>query len=606
MTKMKQKSSKQSEDFARIDRELTDIYRNSDGSMPNMKNFEKKKRGRFVSAFVFLLFSCAVLALVAWAGFFFFEPKSGFREQDVILAVTGDESVTPGGKIQFRVRYRNDQPVMLNNANLEIRYPAGFIFEGSSVSSTDERHDTWALGAIAAGEGGYVDIFGRYYGSVGEKQSVRAFLNYEPANFSSQFQKVANLNLIGDRIGVNLRIVAPAQAAVGSEVDLSVAVEKAPDFVEKIENLKLVMDQSSQFQIKSAKPVADKNSQNVWTVGDLSTTTRINLRGSFGGNENEMGVVKFSLIGRYGDGMTGEYVLSENSVTTTLAKTAISLSMAANGSMGSLALAPASDFNVGIVLNNAGSADISNARIRFILDAPSAKGKSIMAWSKIDDARDGTIDGEQLSETVRRGMVTWTSSEEKKLAKIKPGERVEINFNLPVKSPTDIDLGAFTTASGTAMVEVQFDEAGENKIISGNEIEIKYNSDLKFSTRDEVSSDGLVHDISWVLENSFHDLENLKLEADLYGDFEFDESALVVPAGEVKYDKEKKKLVWNIPQLPVAIDTAALQFRIKLTKINPTQTNLTSKVKIFAKDSRSGGEIMLAGDEVLLRVGNGE
>jgi len=104
------------------------------------------------------------------------------------------------------------------------------------------------------------------------------------------------------------------------------------------------------------------------------------------------------------------------------------------------------------------------------------------------------------------------------------------------------------------------------------------------------------------LENSFHDLVDISLEADLYGNIEFDETALVVPAGEVKFDAEKKKLTWKIPSLPIAVDTSALQFRVKILKANPSQTNLTSKVKLIARDVISGENILLSGDEVLLKV----
>jgi len=43
-----------------------------------------------------------------------------------------------------------------------------------------------------------------------------------------------------------------------------------------------------------------------------------------------------------------------------------------------------------------------------------------------------------------------------------------------------------------------------------------------------------------------------------------------------------------------------LKFSITMNQKNPSQTNLTSKVKIKAKDTVTGQDIILAGDEVLL------
>ena len=64
------KVSRKNEKEIEMERELNAIYSNGDGTMPDMKQFEQKKRGRFFTAFVILIFSCVILGGVAWAGFF--------------------------------------------------------------------------------------------------------------------------------------------------------------------------------------------------------------------------------------------------------------------------------------------------------------------------------------------------------------------------------------------------------------------------------------------------------------------------------------------------------------------------------------------------------
>src|SRR3989339_1541752 len=83
----------------KMTRELKEIYQNDDGTMPNMSNFSKKKSRGALRAFFTLIFTCAFLGAVAWAGFFVFQPKSGFAEKDVTLSISGEEQIVAGQEV---------------------------------------------------------------------------------------------------------------------------------------------------------------------------------------------------------------------------------------------------------------------------------------------------------------------------------------------------------------------------------------------------------------------------------------------------------------------------------------------------------------------------
>ena len=132
------------------------------------------------------------------------------------------------------------------------------------------------------------------------------------------------------------------------------------------------------------------------------------------------------------------------------------------------------------------------------------------------------------------------------------------------------------------------------------------NSDLGLEVRDEVSENlqgKELHTITWFLSNTFHELKDIELSADLYGDIEWQEEGFVVPAGEAVFDKDSDKLIWKVDSMPTSLDVLALQFAVVLKTKNPSQTNLSSKVKLKAKDTITGEVIMKAGDEILLTSG---
>jgi hypothetical protein len=70
------------------------------------------------------------------------------------------------------------------------------------------------------------------------------------------------------------------------------------------------------------------------------------------------------------------------------------------------------------------------------------------------------------------------------------------------------------------------------------------------------------------------------------------------PAGTVTYDPSSKKITWTIPEMPDSVDVLAWPFTIMLTKKNPTQNTLVSKVTITAEDTVTGQTISLTGNEI--------
>src|SRR3989338_7377385 len=109
----------------KVEDELIEIYENPDGTMPDMKHIEGRKHHRLGKAGLLLFLSCVFFAGIAWLGFFFFEPKSAFREDDVIVSFSGPEEVAPGEEVRYRIRYRNSQPIPLQSVAIQIRYPEG-------------------------------------------------------------------------------------------------------------------------------------------------------------------------------------------------------------------------------------------------------------------------------------------------------------------------------------------------------------------------------------------------------------------------------------------------------------------------------------------------
>ncbi len=602
----KKKGKRKNTDKEKIDNKITEIYENADGSMPDMQHFQKRKRNKFLSALLTLFGSIGLLAVVFWVVFFVFQTETSFSEEDVILSISGEETVVVGEELTYRVRYRNAQNTSLKNVVLQVHYPEGFVFAKSSLEPTGENNDKWDLASLSGQDSGYIDISGRMYGSLDQKQSFRAFLNYTPENFSSEFQKADTVAVGFDEIPIDFVIKHPEEVIIGSEVEIDITADLLLD--EPIENLAIEIEDNNIFNKKSSSLESDQFEDFVWSIAKLEDEFNLKVTGSFAKDTNEKtNSIKVKLIGwKDADKTIEPYIYAEKDVEFNFLETNLSANLVINGATKELNVEPGETLNSSVILKNAGDTPLKSVSVRTVFDAPSANKKSILNWSEILDEADGDIVGEQLNNETRRGIIAWDRGEILDLRQLDPGEELIIDFSLPIKSFENTDLSKFTTTNIEATLEVQYELEGEPKIYSSNPIKMKLNSDTEFEVRDEIGEKKgkEVHTVTWLLTNRFHELSDLRIEADIYGDVSVDKNKIDVPAGEIEYDNENKKLVWTIESMPVSLDVLALQFDIVINGTNPSQTNLTSKVSVQATDVISGERVVEVGDEILL--GSGE
>ncbi len=585
----------------KISKELEQIYKNDDGTLPDMGDFEKSKSNRLISAFVILLLSCLFLGAVAWIGFFVFSPQSSFKEEGVTLSITGDEQAMAGSEARYRIYYRNNQNVPLAKSVLQVRYPEGFVFAGSSREAVNEKKDEWAVGSLDKGDSGYIDIEGRIYGNVGQKQSIRVFFNYFPANFSSEFQKVASLNVEINESPVDLKVSGPSEAALGVKTEFLVEINlQSPT----TSNLVLLVESGGSFSISDSEPKADAGNQCQWTISELKENAKFVIRGFFQEDavNNESKIV-FKVLGWKDEKIDAEpYVFNTVEWPVKILKTDLSANLAINGAVSDISVEPGEALNASIILKNNGETALKNLQVKLILEMPSSKNLSILDWRQLNDISDGDVVGEQVNPQTRRGVITWDSRRIPALRQLASGKEANIDISIPIKDSTDTDLSQFTSYQGSAQAEITYQRESENKTLSSNLMKFIINSDLKFEVRDKISNSANKeeHAITWILSNSFHELKNIEVSADLYGDIAWQDAKLVVPAGKAEYNQAEKKLIWKIETMPVNVDVLALQFAIVLNTKNPSQTSLASKVKIKATDAITGQDIVKAGDEILL------
>lgn len=592
-----------SEKQTKLSRQLTQIYQDKEGRLPDMRKIKIKKSHTGFRNFFIIIVLGGLLAAAAWAGLFLMPNNKKFSEDQIKLLISGPQNVISGTSATYTISYENNQSVALKQATLNVQYPEGFVFTSSDVDSKNTGHTEWQLNNIGAHKKKEVAITGLAYGSLNQKQSWRAFLKYQPENFSSELQKASFLDVTIAKSPFSLAVSGPSKIIVGNAAEYTFTITK--EEASEINKLELKPSYPQNFFITSSSPALNKDKK--WIIEPNKTLSHdsaeisswvFKITGKFSSSTENTGDI-FGTLSTINN--NNSFALADVKATTELTQNDLDFNLAINGSLTNFSSKPGESLNITLSLKNQSANDLKNVTLKLTMDAPSEKKQSELDWSKIEDKFDGDVRGIQISNNLRRGEITWNKTKIPGLVKINKDQEISVDVQLPIKDAAAFSLSNPDIPSKiTALAEISFKDADNvSHTYSSNQIIITVNSDLKFEARDTVfgSGNGEKHAVNWVLTNNFHPLKNLVLSANIYGDTQV-ELPSPTPAGEVKFDTSNKKITWTIPEMPGSVDTLALPITITLNKVNPTQELLISKVHIQAEDTVTGEKLDFMGEEV--------
>ena len=128
-------------------RQLTKIYQDNEGHLPDMRKIKIKKNSSGFKTFLSFFF---------WPVYYrrlgpdFFTPNNKkFSEDQINLAINGPQNVTAGTTTTYKISYENNQGQALTKVTLNAQYPKGFVFLSSDPVSNNSGHTEWSLDKIA-------------------------------------------------------------------------------------------------------------------------------------------------------------------------------------------------------------------------------------------------------------------------------------------------------------------------------------------------------------------------------------------------------------------------------------------------------------------------
>ncbi len=583
----------------RIGEYLTNIYRDTNGNLPDMRRIAVKKNGSFLRSLTSLIVTLAVLVGLGWFGYFWWSGLNKNTNPVATVSITGPEHVTLGTTSTYVIVAQNTSDTAITKATLQVFYPAGFVYQTSDPAATNVGHNEWDIGALAAHTKKSITVSGQNYGTVDSDGSWRAFLTYQPVNFNSTLQQSASLSTTIDTSPFELSVSGPGQVTPGADAVFTFTLKNTGQW--QPASLYLTPALPANFVVTTSSPALDSHTRWVVTPSTSSSTVLIStytVRGSLTKSVDD--TMPFGAALTIPLGANNQlYELAHASISPTVIKNGLALNVAVNGNMSDGYTHPGDTLNVTILAKNTGSSDIKNATVKINFDAPSVKNQSMLAWNNLVDKNDGDVKGQQISPTLRRGTITWTAKQVASLAKLKPNDEVQIDMQLPIKTVKDFDISNLTASSSVVLAaSVSYTDASSTaRTIAAAPLTLIFNSDTAIEAHDAVS--GNAHTITWVLNNTLHTLKNIQVSATAYGDIAF--AADKPDGGTLVYDASGKTITWKIDALPDSVDVLTAPFTLTLNKVDPSQNILVGKIHLTATDSVTNQPIDLTADDISLK-----
>lgn len=550
-----------------LEDELTEIYSSDDrGIHRDMSRLERARGTTMRKFLVGMIVFFGALAAVAWAGFFFFSPTNDkFTGEDVTVSIDGPGEVKSGEETTYVVKYENGEGVALGTSALEVRLPKAFVV--TSTEPATENND-WHIGSIGPGKSGEVHITGVFLAGTGSELDVQAILTYRPADFNSEFQRVATRTLlVGDSV-MTTSVSGPDKVLPGDEVAIEFTYENTSpnDF----SDLVLRAEYPEGFIPTSSDPESEDGDFHEWRIdkvpaGEKGTVT---VHGNFA-SDAQGELVFGSTLGFLDDAETFQKQ-AENTFTTEVLQGELVTTLIMNGKTSDQPVRFGDTLRYAVTFRNTGESSLGNITLSVQIDSEPETG--LILWNQLEDENGGVRDG---------NTITWTSKQLRQLERLDANDEGVIEFLVPVSAEVpegaegDIQIKSHVTAKIESIDgDVVERETQSQPMVAHLLSDTALAGAARYFAEDSSPlgkgplppkvGQATTYRIVWHLTNALHDLSDLRLSTKLPQNVRYTGNSSV-DAGDLSFDAGEDKMIWTLNWLPTDVSDLNVAFDVEIT-----------------------------------------
>lgn len=583
-----------------LEQELHSIYDDQTGTPKrDMTRLDQARHSTAKRLLIGLSVFFAALAAVSWAGFFFFSPAGDkFDGEGVELSIDGTGEVKSGALVTYVVRWKNAEQVALGTAALEVRLPKSFRVQKTEPATEG---NAWSIGSIAPGKDGMVTIDGVYLAPKDRELDVQAILTYRPADFNSEFQKVATRTVKITNSVLGLDVGAPTKVLPGDKV--TVTFDYRNESPNAFEDVRLRAAWPESFIPESSEPASVEDGNREWVIKSLPADGKgmVKVTGTFASSAEGTQELK-GLLG-FIDADEQFELQTETAVSADVLKGDLVTALILNGKADSQPIRFGDTLRYAVTYKNTGNVTIEDVTLSVVFETlPEGK---LLVWNGLKDRAKGVHEGNKI---------TWTKRQIPSLAKIAAGEEGTLDFELPVIAEplADVKDANYQVTSWLEAEVARIDGDDVKRATKTAPIVAKIGSDTKLGAQARYFNEddipvgsgplppevgkATTYRVYWTVENGLHELTDLRLSAKLPPNVVWNGTSSV-DAGDLRFDAAAEKMVWVLNWLPTTIRKLTVTFDLSITPTEDQKGRVPTLIdaSIFeAMDKNTGTSLLLS------------
>jgi len=542
-----------------------------------------------------ILFGALVIAALSYFAFRKI-PAPVVTEANVSVSFEANTpgEVSSGGEMLYYIRVENKDKNNLTKLQLELVYPEGFSYLGSSPGRALNLSGTlFPVPDLISGQSASIIVKARAIGNVNDQKTLIAKLHYSYNNFNSEFVKQQQFAVRLVASDVVLELLGPKTSNNAQLVLYNIKYQNNSN--EDIQNARISLSYPDGFNFSDANPKPDLGS-NVWNIGTLlkGAGGNIQIQGNFTSvnpGESKTALAEFQILGSNGS----FFVQNSSSFITAIANLPLLVSQSLEPDKGNSVVKPGDTLDFAIKYQNNASTPVAGVNVTVTLD------------SKALDL--STLRGD--SGQVNNNTILWNGAVVPKLQQLQPNESGQLSFSVKVKNPATRD----SSKNLTIVSSIKIKSNEYTGAFPGNDLSLKISSPSDISSSLNFLSGSLppqvnkltVYKVSLSLTNSSNDYTDATLSAFIplpAGGFDA-ASVNAAEKSKVEFDSSTGKLTWNVGSLPAYTgkfsQSRALEFNLKLYPSSAQVSQsplLVNNISFAAKDSFTGQDINLTGNKI--------
>lgn len=535
---------------------------------------------------VVIFLGAIALTLIA-AGVLF---KAGgwlFAPENVQVTVTGPKRAESNEKVEYIVRYENNNWVDLDDAELIITYPEFFRFDQGSGFQVSGTRAVLPIGTVKKSSLNSVIIKGSFQSLQDQVALFTVTLRAAPNGVSSRVDTDYQYSIAVESSAVVVELSVPSQAGDGQFADYVATYRNESS--ETIENLALVIEYPDGFTYREAIP-APTRGENTWSIPSLAPgeSGTVTARGILAGAQGDVKRV-FAKVGlSQGDGSLLSYAEIERQ--TRIVASPLAIFQKIGDGPEKKSVEPGEGLSYRILFRNDGDVGLRDLIVTVDLDP------KYFDISKINLGNGGTYN-------IAKQQVIFRAADRESLALIEPGKGGEISFSVAVRD----DLPAYGKSNIEIESVARIDSPdvptpiGANKIVASNRIA------FKVKTKPVLQVDGRYFDgygntgpmppavgqettytLSLRAQSTMNAIEDARVVISVPGQVQYLKTH-AVSQGSIVYNDRTGEIFWNIGTLASGKEKmVASAIQIGFTP-DPSQAN--DEAKLVNSSTLSGKDI---------------